>query len=61
MERSISSERRAGLRNGKLHHTLSAHWQAENERKAAQGVANDRPLIAAYWQGYTEGMTTKTL
>lgn len=52
----IAHEFFAGRNNGRVHHALSPHWRAENEHKAREGSTDDRPAVASYWQGYTEGM-----
>ena len=44
-----------GLKSGLMHYKLTGVLRSDNERKVALGIA-DRPLIAAYWQGYRGGM-----
>ena len=33
----------------------------DNRRKAEMGQRSDRPLIAAYWRGYAEGMKAQNM
>lgn len=49
-KRTYQSEYKKGFKNGLLYD--GSFLCKENERKMVTGIANENPLISAYWNGY---------
>jgi len=50
------TEYKSGREQGKNHAALSPAHQKENERKIESALKGQSLLVAAYWQGYRDGM-----
>ena len=59
MKRTTMTEYRAGFESGMKHVDMIGCM--DNRRKAEEGVNSDRPLIAAYWRGYAQGMKARAM